>query len=180
MGIAIAVPALVAFYLAQRRGGQRILEFVFSRFAGDRNWAVLGTVDAVYRYLKIIYAGRRRLVISIVIHMAGWIVGAGEVMFALSFAGHSVSFSEALIIESLMHAMRGAAFAIPAGLGVQEGGLIVLCAIFGIPPVDALALSMVKRVADLALGIPGLVAWQALEGMRLRSGPAGGKEERPT
>jgi hypothetical protein len=40
----------------------------------------------------------------------------------------------------------------------------VLCAIFGVPPEAALALSLVKRLPDLVLGVPGLIAWQAMEG----------------
>ena len=73
------------------------------------------------------------------------------------------------MIESLIDAVRGAAFAVPGALGAQEGGLIVLCALFGIPPDQALALSLVKRVADLALGLPGLLAWQIAEGRRLHA-----------
>ena len=53
-----------------------------------------------------------------------------------------------------MHAARGAAFAIPGAFGVQEGGLILLCAIFGIPSEAALGLSLVKRIPDLVLGVP--------------------------
>ena len=81
--------------------------------------------------------------------------------------GHPVSLAEALIIESLLHAIRGAAFAIPGALGAQEGGLVLLCSVFGIPPEQAIALSLVKRAADLALGVPGLVGWQMLEWGRL-------------
>jgi uncharacterized membrane protein YbhN (UPF0104 family) len=66
-----------------------------------------------------------------------------------------------------VQAVRGAAFAIPSALGAQEAGLILLCGIFGIPPDQALALSLVKRAADLVLGVPGLAALQILEGERL-------------
>jgi hypothetical protein len=66
-----------------------------------------------------------------------------------------------------VQAVRSAAFAVPGALGVQEGGLIALCAVFGIPAQSALALSLIKRVADLAVGAPGLLVWQALEGRRL-------------
>ncbi len=52
----------------------------------------------------------------------------------------------------------------PGALGAQEGGLILLCAIFDVPPEAALALSLVKRIPDLVLGVPGLLAWQAIEG----------------
>src|SRR5262249_54138282 len=56
IGIAVAALMLAGFYLAQRRGGQRILRSVVTRLAGDREWRVLGTIDAVYQNLAAIYA----------------------------------------------------------------------------------------------------------------------------
>jgi putative membrane protein len=179
VGLALALPALGGFYLVQRRSGYRLLRYALGRLAGDRKWGVLGTVDAVYRYLEAIYAGTSGLLASGAVHMAGWLIGAAEVMIALGFMGHPVSVSEALVIESLMHAVRGAAFAIPGALGAQEGALIALGAIFGIPSDQALALSLVKRVADLAIGVPGLIAWQVLEGIRLRRHRSPGAGQHP-
>ena len=72
-----------------------------------------------------------------------------------------------MCIRDSLHAVRGAAFAIPGALGAQEGGLVLLCAAFGIPPEQAIALSLVKRAADLVLGVPGLLGWQLLEWGRL-------------
>jgi putative membrane protein len=167
IGIAIAVLMLAGFYLAQGRGGQRILRSVVSRLAGDREWRVLGTIDAVYQNLAMIYAARSSLVASWVVHMAGWVFGLVEVLIVFAFMGHPVSIGEALVIESLMHAVRGAAFAIPGALGAQEGALVLLCAAFGIPPEQAIALSLVKRAADVVLGVPGLLGWQMLEWGRL-------------
>jgi len=54
-------------------------------------------------------------------------------------------------------------------LGAQEGGLVLLCALFGIPPEQAIALSLVKRVPDVVLGVPSLLAWQIMEWQRLQS-----------
>ncbi len=45
-------------------------------------------------------------------------------------------------------------------LGVQEGGLVMLGRVIGLGPETALALSLAKRVRELVLGIPGLIAWQ--------------------
>jgi putative membrane protein len=168
-GLAIAAVALCGFYLAQRRSGQRIFAFVLGRLAGDRKWQVHGTVDQVYQNLAVIYADRQRLFASGAVHLVGWVIGLLEVYVALALMGHPINLGEALVIESLIHAVRGAAFAIPGALGAQEGGIVVLCAIFGIPADQALALSLLKRVADLAVGIPGLLAWQVLEGGRLRA-----------
>jgi uncharacterized membrane protein YbhN (UPF0104 family) len=101
------------------------------------------------------------------VHVVGWLIGVAEVLIVLGCMGHPVTIGEALVIESLVQAVRGAAFAIPSALGVQEAGMILLCGIFGIPPDQALALSLIKRAADLVLGVPGLVALQILEGERL-------------
>jgi putative membrane protein len=167
VGIAVAALMLAGFYLAQRRGGQRILRAIVSRLAGDREWRVLGTIDAVYQNLGMIYAARSNVITSGVVHLAGWAIGVTEVMIVFAFMGHPIGIGEALVIESLLHAVRGAAFAIPSALGAQEGALVVLCAAFGIPPEQAIALSLVKRAADLVLGVPGLLGWQMLEWGRL-------------
>ena len=166
-GLAFAAPLLGGFYLAQRGSGHRILHFVLGRLKGDGNWRVLGTVDAVYQCLSMIYARRSDVVASSLVHMVGWLIGVAEVLIVLGCMGHPVTIGEALVIESLVQAVRGAAFAVPSALGAQEAGLILLCGIFAIPPDQAVALSLIKRAADLVLGVPGLVALQILEGERL-------------
>ena len=173
VGIALAVPALGGFLLVQGEFGQRLVKKVLAAFAGDRNWLAFGAVDDLFARLGEFYANRVRLIRSVAWHLAGWFVGAIEVWVVLNFMGYPIDFGDAVIIESLMHAVRGAAFAVPGALGAQEGGLIVLCAIFGVPPEAALALSLVKRIPDLVIGVPGLVAWQAMEGWHFhRRGPA--------
>jgi uncharacterized membrane protein YbhN (UPF0104 family) len=91
-----------------------------------------------------------------------------EVWIALAFMGHPIGIADALVIESLLHAIRGVAFAIPGALGAQEAGLVLLCGLFGIAPEQAIALSLVKRAADLVLGVPSLLGWQALEWRRVK------------
>ncbi len=164
VGLCLAAPALIAFYVVQRRSGHRLLQALLTRFAGEREWRIFGAVDVIYGHLRALYAARARLAGSLAVHMVGWAIGVAEVWVALRFMGHEVGLMEALVIESLAQAVRGAAFAVPGAVGAQEGGLIALCAIFGIPAEIALALSLVKRVADLAVGLPGLIAWQMLEG----------------
>jgi putative membrane protein len=178
-GLAFAIPMLGIFYMAQRTGGHRILHGLLSRLKGDDSWRVLGTVDAVYHHLSSIYARRSDLAASGAVHLVGWLVGVAEVLIVLDFMGHPVTVGEALVIESLAQAVRGAAFVVPGALGVQEAGLILLCGIFGVPPEQALALSLIKRAADLLIGVPGLVALQVLEGKRLTASysPGGNTRE---
>jgi putative membrane protein len=171
IGLALAVPLLLGFYLAQRRGGHRLAQAVLSRLAGDRQWRALGAVDTLFERLRSFYAARAALALGTLVHLAIWFIGVLEVWIALAFMGYPVTYAEALVIESLVQAVRSAAFAVPGALGVQEGGLVASCAIFGVPAETALALSLIKRVADLVVGAPGLLVWQALEGRRfLRRG----------
>jgi len=166
--LAVAALMLVGFYLVQHRGGQRIFRWGIGLVTGAQSWRALGTVDAVYQNLALIYSDRSRTIGSGLLHLASWIIGVAEVSIALALMGHPVGIAEALVIESLLHAIRGAAFTVPAALGAQEAGLVMLCGLFGIAPEQAIALSLVKRAADLLLGLPGLLAWQAAEWRQMK------------
>ena len=164
IGLSLALPALCGFVLIQGERGQRLIKWLLNAVAGDRQWLTFGAIDDLFARLDTLYSNRRNLILSVVWHLGGWFVGALEIWLVLTFMGYSIDFGDAVLIESLMHAVRGAAFAVPGALGAQEGGLIILCAIFGVPPEAALALSLVKRLPDLILGVPGLLAWQMMEG----------------
>jgi len=68
-----------------------------------------------------------------------------------------------LAIESLLFAVRNAAFIVPVGLGVQEGAYALLGPLFGLPAEAALALSLIKRARDISIGVPLLLSWQFVE-----------------
>jgi putative membrane protein len=127
-------------------------------FAG-RAEAVDETIVATYRRPAAwSYSGLLRLV--------GWASGAGEVWLTMQALGKPLSLIDSFTLESLCAGVRGAAFMVPGALGAQEGGLILFGALLGIPANLALALALTKRVRELALGLPGLAAWQWVEGRR--------------
>jgi uncharacterized membrane protein YbhN (UPF0104 family) len=74
--------------------------------------------------------------------------------------GHPVDIGTAFLFESLGQAIRTGAFAVPGGLGIQEGGYVVVGSVLGIDPAVALALSLARRVRELLFGLPGLIVWQ--------------------
>jgi putative membrane protein len=164
---AIAFPALLSFYLAQRPIGQRFVKTILARVVGEREWLTFGAIDALFARLGSIYANRAGVLAAAAIHMAVWLFGALEVWVILACMGAAANYPEALVIESLMQAIRGAAFAIPGALGAQEGGLVAICAIFGLPAQAAIAMSLIKRVPDFVFGAPSLLGWQVLEGRAL-------------
>jgi putative membrane protein len=167
--LAIAVPAIVGFFLALNFGAFEPVVRRLVAFGEKRQWAVFDHVVDIGGRLQQIWRNHRGLSGSFIVHLAGIFFGASEVWIALFFMGHPVSIAAALAIESLGQGSRAAAFVLPAGLGVQDGTLIAACAIFGVPAEVALAMALIKRVPDLALGIPALLGWQAFEGRRLLS-----------
>jgi putative membrane protein len=92
-----------------------------------------------------------------------------EIWWVLRLCGHPVSISAALILESMTQAMRHLAFIVPAGLGVQEAGLVLFGHLLGIGGELALAVSMAKRLREVLCGLPALISWQWLEARRLRA-----------
>lgn len=170
IGLGLGAAGIGAFLLIQGRSGSRWIGGALRRVAGGRNWAGVALVERLWERLGRVYDRPARVAGSAGLHLAIWVFGSVEVYVALHAMGYPVTVAEAIVIESLGQAVRGAAFAIPGGLGVQEGGYVALCALFGIPPGPALALSLVKRVADLVLGLPFLAVWQVLEGRRALGG----------
>lgn len=158
LGLAVLAACIGLFYLAQRRGlFGRVLRTV-SRVFGRRDWSALTAhADAIDAAVQAMYGAPRQVLQSFGLSLAGWLVGTGEVWLALHFLGHPVGWLAALLLESAGQAIRGAAFAIPGSLGVQEGGYLLLAPLVGLPADVALALSLVKRARELVLGLPGML-----------------------
>jgi uncharacterized membrane protein YbhN (UPF0104 family) len=75
-----------------------------------------------------------------------------------------------VVIESLIQAVSSAAFFVPGGLGVQEGGFILIGGALGLDPSTCLALAGARRIRDLLMFVPGLIAWQFVEASRRAPG----------
>src|SRR5437868_613594 len=168
IGILIALFAFAGFYFVQRLGIFRFLARIISRLAGSSDWQSLVQGGETWdRTIHSLYARRRGVVACCAWTMTSLVVGSGEIWLALWFLDLSDSFLNALILQSMVLTIRSAAFAVPAGLGVQEGGYLFVGSLLGIPGDGAFALSLVGRAREIGLGIPALVTWQVVEGRRL-------------
>ncbi len=104
---------------------------------------------------------------SFAANLAAWIASGVGAWLALRLIGVPAGIVAVVAIEALVFAVRSIAFAVPGALGVQEGAYLLLAPLFGIDPQAAIALSLLKRARDIAIGLPALLAWQAGEGRRL-------------
>ncbi len=133
-----------------------------------RRWPALDTAGSVPLERRLRWD--RRTAEAFATHTLAWALGALETWVACHLMGLAVSPAQALIIDSLFSALRTFGFAVPAALGVQEAGYVVACALVGVPAAPAVALSLVRRVRELLVGVPALGLWQAVEGGRALAG----------
>jgi putative membrane protein len=174
--VAVAVSAfvltvgagLIAFYRIQQAGLFTLVVKVGAKLVGRIDWTRAvegaGNVDDAVRR---IYSRRAHFWEGMAWRFAARVVAAGEVWLAFQFLGHPIGIFDAIIVESIGQAVRAAAFVVPAALGVQEGGYMLLAAGIGLTPELGLALSLCKRVRELVIGVGGLLAWKLWEGRNL-------------
>ena len=169
-GLGLATVLVAGFIIAQRKGLLRLLESLPAKLGMTQSWASLPEAQSIHTAIQRIYDEPTRVAGSVAIHVTAWIAGAAEAWTALWFMGHPISFCAVLIIESLVFALRTMAFAVPWAAGVQEGGYVMLGALFGLSPEVALALSLLKRARELSTGVPALLIWQASELRKIAGG----------
>jgi hypothetical protein len=165
IGVGALVAAVAAFVLFQHKN-------MFERFAKlargmlPRQWLAhfAGNASAVDDAIVLSYRRGAAFWRANLLRLVGWAAGAGEVWLVTWCLGQPLSVIDAFILESLSSGVRAAAFMVPAALGVQEGGLILFAALFGLPAEMGLAISLSKRVRELLLGLPGLFFWYWVEG----------------
>ncbi len=166
VGLALAMVA-AGLLLALQRNWQWMSARITARpFPG----AVEATA-AVTAALSDIYGSRRRVAVSFALHFAAWIASALGAWVAFRLIGARVGFKSVLAIESLVCAARSTAFLIPSALGVQEAAYAILTPLFGVGAEVGLAVSLLKRAREVAVGVPILLLWQAEEGRRALAGP---------
>jgi putative membrane protein len=167
-GAPLAIAAVAGFYVVQRLGLFHLFTTIVSRCASDPQWRSLagkgGEVDQV---LRDIYARRQVIFACCVCTMTSWLIGSAEVWIGLNALGIPASLGKAIILESVGQGVRSALFFIPGAIGVQEGGYLFVGGLLGIPGEAAFALALIRRVRELALGVPGLIVWQLIEAGRM-------------
>lgn len=137
---------------AQRRGLFGSLLALVRRWSGRE--ALLASLEADLHALddrlREFYGSRGRdFSICCVFHFLGWVVGSFEVYLALWLLGEPVDFASAFAIEALSGVAKMAAVIVPASLGVQEGGQVLIFVAFGLTAPLAVTFGLLRRGREL-------------------------------
>ena len=168
IGAIIGVLAIVGFYVVQRLGMFRFIGKMISRLANAEDWhSLVHSGHRLDQAIRGLYARRAGVIGCCAATGISLLLGSGEIWIALRALGLQATLVNAVILQSMVLAIRSAVFPVPGALGVQEGGYVVVGSLLGIPGDAAFALSLISRVRELILGIPGLVVWQFIEARRV-------------
>jgi putative membrane protein len=162
-GVVVSILPLVLLIAAQGQGTIRGGTALAARFGLARLVADEAQDHPLWARLAALY---RKLPLAAAVtagHVVAWAARAGETYIALRLMGQEIGLLDAVMIEGLLSAARTAGFLLPAGLGIQEGALLLLCGWAGVPGHVALALALVKRARELSVCLPGLLTWAVLE-----------------
>jgi putative membrane protein len=164
LSMGVLLVAITAFIVVQHRG-----LFVGSSKVAHRllpkRWlsAFAASPSAIDDAVVAAYRSRWGILRATVVRFVGWAAGAGEIWLVMQSLGQPIGLMDAFVLESLGAGVRAAAFMIPGALGALEGSFILFGALFGMTAETALAMSLSKRVRELALGLPGLFVWHWTE-----------------
>jgi glycosyltransferase 2 family protein len=122
--------------------------------------------ESVAQFIRETYRRPAKVGLSVLFHCAGWVASALSTWIALFLMGVHARIWPVLAIESLVCAVRSVAFWVPNGLGVQEAAYAAIAPLFGIGAEIGLAVSILKRARDIAVGTPILLVWHWSESRR--------------
>lgn len=164
-GLVLLIVAGASLLVLQRYGSR-----LMSRIASRLLPRTAASAHAVADVLDDLYRARARVLLSSALHLGGWIASAGGTWLAFRLTGQPIEPAAAIAIESLVCAARSLAAFVPNALGVQEAGYAALAPLFGIPAEFGLAVSLLKRARDVAIGGPILLLSQGMVGRRALGG----------
>jgi putative membrane protein len=163
LGLTASLPVIVLLGVLLRHGSMfGRIERLARRLLGP---GIVGTSLSAHAAqldlaIRALCSAPQRLLGTVGWQLSGLVLGSVENWLILRWLGHPLNFAAAIALESLTQAARTIIFLIPAGLGVQEVGLIGLGHVLGLSSDTALALSLAKRVREILFCLPALLVWQ--------------------
>ncbi|NBC37856.1 hypothetical protein GTZ99_14975 [Novosphingobium sp. FSY-8] len=132
----------------------------FARWRGTRPARILRAESHLMR--RELTRQKAGLPLAVGLHFIAWGLSGVQVWLAAGVFGLNLSLFDALAIEAAATSARMILFFVPGGLVMQEGAAVLAGAALGVAAPQALALSLVLRLRDVAFGL-ALLLWPWLE-----------------
>ncbi len=154
----LAITALAAVIVAlliwlQQRGMFRTLSAILPVRALTKRTESLQRLDE--RIFEFYRKDRFHFLLSTAAYFAGWIADTLEILLVSHLLGMPIDFSQALAVEAFISVAKALGIFVPGALGVQEGGIVFLCYLFGLPAALGVSYAIIRRgreVVYVAIG----------------------------
>jgi putative membrane protein len=153
---AFGVVALL--FLLQRQGMFSSLHALLARFSIrlqplEKHQPNLRKLDdQIYAFY---HHDRQRFFQTTAAFLMGWLADALEVYLVCHLLGFPLLWSQAIAIEAFISVAKAMGIFVPAALGVQESGVVLLFEIFGLPTPLGAAYAIIRRGRDLFFVLVG-------------------------
>jgi uncharacterized protein (TIRG00374 family) len=164
--------SLAAFFWVQHRGlfavTAKAARFLpLPQHLVDRLRAATGRVDDLIREIHVDRPADFATAVGW--HLAAFGVSMLQVYLFMRWLGLDADIVDALAVESCAVLLQIALFLVPAGIGVQEGGRMLLFTGLGLPEAVGLTVGIAFRLNQLVSIAFGLAAYAFLHGPRRRA-----------
>jgi len=102
--------------------------------------------DQIYQFYR---RDRRHFFLSTGAYLLGWMADALEIYVVCHLLGLPLTPTEAIAIESFISVAKALGVFVPAAMGVQESGVVLLFQIFGLPVTTGVAYAILRRGREL-------------------------------
>jgi glycosyltransferase 2 family protein len=94
--------------------------------------------------------------VSVMAYFTGWLCDAIEIWLVSLILGWPLDWTQAIAIESFVGVAKALGTFVPASVGVQESGVVLLFQAFGLTSTEALAYALIRRVRELVYALVGM------------------------
>lgn len=147
-----AFGVVILLLLLQRRGMFSSVQGVLKRF--NVRLRLIEQHEADFRKLddqvyQFYHADRWRFFQTTFVFFLGWLADALEIFVVCHLLGLPLSVAEAVAIEAFISVAKAMGIFVPAALGVQESGVVLLFKIFALPAPIAVTYAILRRGREL-------------------------------
>jgi len=163
ISLSVLTIGIFAFYIIQRLKITSIAGgWISQRPLGRRLEKFLSHLqDFDERLVRFYTRQRSQFFGALGLNLLNWYLGAVEVYVILYFLGHPISFSESIVLETLVELVRAGTFFIPATLGTQEAAFLLATGAITGQPALGVATALMRRVREIVWLILGFaIGWQ--------------------
>lgn len=153
-----AFGVVVLLFLVQRRGMFSSLHALLTRLSirikvFERHQPNLRKLDdQVYAFY---HHDRIRFFQTTTVFLLGWLADALEIYVVCHLLGLPLTWTEAIAIEAFISVAKALGIFVPAALGVQESGVVLLFQIFGLPAPIGVSYAIIRRGRELFFVLVG-------------------------